>query len=245
MTPNCSPEELEAGCQRICKAYLEAPENWSQKGIKTLSTDEKTGIQALERAVEDLPMRQGDTRKQEYEYIRHGTQCLTANWDVLNGGIANYTLGATRTEKDFCDHIKTTVKTFEKVKQFCFITDNLNTHQSESLVKLVAKEMKKKDKQDIELGEKGKFGILKNMASRALFLSDQTHPIYFVYTPKHCSWLNQIELWFGALTRKLLKRGNFKSIQDLNEQIDKFITYFNETMAKPCKWTFNGQPLKL
>ncbi len=189
-------------------------------------------------------MSEGHVRKQEYEYIRHGTQCLMANWDVVNGGIQNPTIGDTRTEEDFCEHIKQTTEAHKDVKQFCFIADNLNTHQSESLVRLVAQKIKEQTNECIELGKKGKSGILKSMKTRAAFLTDLTHPIHFIFTPKHCSWLNQIEMWFGVFDRKLLKRGNFISTKDLKEQIEKFIIYYNQTMAKPFKWTFKGQPLK-
>jgi len=235
---------LAVGCKKICEAYLSAPEKWAKEGIKTFSVDEKTGIQALERAAPDLLMKEGHARKQEYEYIRHGTQCLIANWDVVNGGIVNPRIKETRTEQDFCEHIQKTIEEHKGVTQFCFIADNLNTHQSESLVRFVAQTIKEKTNELIELGEKGKRGILKSMKSRAKFLTDLTHPVHFIYTPKHCSWLNQIEMWFGVFDRKLLKRGDFKSKQDLKEQIEKFILYYNETMAKPFKWTFKGQPLK-
>ena len=81
------------------------------------------------------------------------------------------------------------------------------------------------------------------MITRATFLSDETHRIRFVYVPKHTSWLNQIEIWFSILVRRLLKRGSFTSVEQLSQRILAFIDYFNQTMAKPLKWTYMGKPL--
>lgn len=119
--------------------------------------------------------------------------------------------------------------------------DYLNTHQSESLVRLIAE----KESLDIDLGIKGESGILKSMKSRAAFLSDPTHRIIFHYTPKYSSWLNQIEIWFSILVRKLLRRASFVSQDDLKNRILKFIDYFNQTMAKPFKWISKGKVLAI
>jgi putative transposase len=208
--------------------------------------DEKTGIQALERISPDLPMQAGKVRRQEYEYKRHGTQCLIANLDVVSGQILSPSVGSTRTEQDFCLHLQQTVQLQselpieQQAQRWCFVLDNLNTHQSESLVRWIA-EMESIDAQS--LGEKGKSGILKDQKTRAEFLSNPDHKVYFVYTPKHCSWLNQIEIWFAILTKKRLKHGSFKSEENLKEQILLFIEYYNRCLAKPFKWTFGGKPL--
>jgi len=198
-----------------------------------------TGIQALER-LKIKPMKPGFVELVEFEYERHGTQCLIANFYVATGKIIASTVSDTRTEKDFEKHIRQTVNLFPK-DNWIFLVDQLNTHKSEALVRFVAQACEI----DVELGIKGKNGILKSMETRAEFLKDQCHRIRFVYIPKHTSWLNQIEIWFSILVRKLLKKGNFSSKEILKERILKFIEFFNKTMAKPFKWTYQGKPLKI
>ncbi len=186
-------------------------------------------------------MKPGLIERREFEYIRHGTQCLIANFEVATGQIIAPTIGLTRTEDDFVNHVAQTVAT-NPDKKWIIIVDQLNTHQSESLVTLVINLCRLNIDQQ-SLGVKGKSGILESMKTRKAFLQDDSHRIRFVYTPKHTSWLNQIEIWFGILVRKLLKRGNFSSTSHLRQRILDFIAYFNKTMAKPFKWTYQGKPL--
>ena len=149
-----------------------------------------TAIQALERAHPTMPMRPGHVERQEFEYIRHGTQSLIANLEVATGQVIAPSLGATRTEADFAAHISQTIDA-DPHAQWIFITDQLNIHKSESLVRLVAQRCQIQT----DLGIKERCGILESMQSRAAFLSVPTHRIRFVYVPKHTSWLNQIEIW--------------------------------------------------
>lgn len=221
----------------MCDLYAQAPELY-QKGVRVISTDEKTGIQALERKHPTKPVRPGLVERREFEYIRHGTQALIVSFDVALGTIVAPYIGPTRKEHDFAAHIEQVIAT-DSQASWIFIADQLNTHQSETLVRLVARHCQL----DSDLGKKGKSGILQSMPSRAAFLQDASHRIRFVYTPKHTSWLNQIEIWLSILVRRLLKRASFTSTDELRERILAFIDYFNRTMAKPFKWTYAGRPL--
>lgn len=227
--------------REVCETYRAAPNRLENENIHTVSVDEKPGIQALERKEQTKPMRPGVPERREFEYIRHGTQCLTANFEVATGEIIAPTVQETRNEQDFAAHIERTIAT-DPEAGWVFVADNLTTHCSATLVILIAGMCGIPVE---SLGEKEKSGVLKSVPTRKAFLTEMSHRIRFVYVPKHTSWLNQVEIWFSVLTRRVIRRGNFRSKQDLRERLLAFIEYFNKTMAKPYKWTYAGRPLNV
>jgi len=265
---NIKPDpDREEKIKSICDVYHKAAERLDQ-GELTISVDEMTGVQARERIAADKAPRsnyaeggkkksnknpvktriekqarrrkrkkvsQAKARRIEHEYKRHGTLCLLAGWSVAEGKAFGW-CNPTRKEEDFVSFIQALLEARPAYRKYHIVADNLNTHISESLVRLVAELSGFQG----ELGIKGKSGILESMETRAEFLSREDNFIVFHYTPRHCSWMNQIEVWFSILARKLLRTGSFKSTEELKQRIMDFIEYFNATMAKPFKWMFQG-----
>ena len=200
-----------------------------------------TGVQALERKHPGLPLAPGKVERREFEYVRHGTRTFMVSRAIVTGMIVAPFCGPTRTEADFLAHLQEVVETDPKVSRWHIVCDQPNIHQSESLVRWVAG----LSGLEVDLGTKGESGILASMSSRAAFLGESSHRVVFHYTPKHSSWLNQIEIWLRILVRKLLKRGSFTSVEDLQVKVFACIDYANRTMAKPFKWTYQGKALTI
>ena len=240
-TTDGSPQRFRQQAEAVCATCRLLRRGRGGRDVThTVCVDEMTGIQALERNAPGLPMTKQRCERIEFEYTRHGTLTLIGNFQVTTGELIAPTIGPTRTEADFASHIERTVAT-DPGASWVFVTDNLNIHCSETLVKQVAAACGISE----GLGKKGSHGVLKSMASRQAFLSDESHcRIRFVYTvPKHSSWLNQIEAIFGMITRKVIRRGSFKSVADLRSKLTNFIDYFNRVFAKPFRWTYTGRPL--
>jgi hypothetical protein len=232
--------EHDARIAKVGGTYVAAP-NLAKEGIIVDCLDEKTGIPAHSRIHPDKPPRPGDKAKIEAEYKRNGVLALISVFTVATGKIPCFSIGPTRTEDDFAKLIRARVMQ-DPDKRRIFIADQLNTHKSESLVLLII-ELCGLDISAERLGVKGKSGILESQETRMAFLEDESHAIRFLYTPKHCSWMNQIEIWFGQLSRKGLKGGSFESTKVLQEHIEQFIAFHNDNLAHPYAWTYTGKIL--
>jgi hypothetical protein len=230
--------DFDAKVTDVCTLYRDAP-TLAQQGERVVSTDDLTGVQALERKHPGLPMAVGKVERREFEYIRHGTCTVILSRDVVTGQVLAPSAGPRRTEADFLAHVQGVVATEPQAPRWHFVVDNLDTHRSAALVQWVAEVSGLTQ----DLGVKGKSGILASRQSRAAFLGDPRQRVVFHYTPQHCSWLNPIEIWLSILVRKLLQRGSFISVEDLTARVLAFIAYSNRTMAKPFKWTYQGKPL--
>ena len=223
--------DFEAKALHIAQLYLDAPRLY-QHGELVLCVDEKTSIQALERKYPGRPMEPGRPERREFEYIRHGTRCLIASLLVATGQILGDVSGR-RASLDFCRHLQHVAEQFPNARRFHWVMDNLNTHWNLTLCRRIAR------LSGVPFEEKK----LRTGAQRRAFLTDPEHKHVIHFTPKHGSWLNQIEIWFGVLQRRVIRRGNFRSKADLTRKIVDYISYYNENLAHPYRWTFTGQPL--
>lgn len=223
----------------VCKTYLEAASAYHRDHTHTICVDEMTSLQANELRAATKRSRPGQIGKKECQYTRHGTLSLTGSWHVVEGQMIRTTIDETRNNHDFAKHIGQTIET-DPQANWIVVLDNLNTHSGEPVVRWVAEQLGIPQE---SLGDKKKRrGILGSMASRRDFLTDRSHRIRFVFIPKHSSWLNQIEVVFGIIGRRVMRHGSFTSQQDLREKLAAFVQYFNRTFAKPFDWTYPGRP---
>lgn len=199
-----------------------------------VSVDEKPGIQALAR--HSTPMKKGKLHREEFEYKRKGTTCLTAATEVNTDKIVHSRMSSSNNTTDFVAFFMVLAKMFPSSDKIIILLDNLSTHSTPDLVRAVAKAMNYKG----DLGKTRSYGILKNVASRKEFLEDPQHRIQFLFTPVHCSWINPIENWFSKLQRQMLNRNSFNSLAELKKNIQDYIQYYNINLAIVIKWKFQG-----
>ena len=234
-------ELFQAQVEEVCQTYLNARSGFQHHNTHTICVDEMTSLQANEHRAATKRARPGQIAKSECQYTRHGTLSLTGSWDVVQGQMIQTTIDETRNNHDFAKHIGRTIET-DPDANWVIVLDNLNTHSGEPVVRLVAGLLG--IDQDTLGNKKKRRGILGSMNSRREFLTDPSHRIRFVFIPKHSSWLNQIEVVFGIIGRRVMRHGSFTSQEDLREKLTTFINYFNRTFAKPFNWTYTGRPTR-
>jgi transposase len=228
---NSHDPDFEAKAQNICSLYLNALRVFVQRRV-VICTDEKTGMQILQRKYPTQPIAPGKPEKREHEDIRPGVRALIASFVVATGQVV-WNLGQTRTSEDFASHLANVVQQLPDMQRYDWVVDNLNTHWSLAVCRLVAQWCK------VPFVAKD----LRRGVQRRAFLSDPSHQHVFHFTPKHGSWLNQVELWFSVLARRFLKRGNFCSAQDFETRLCDYLEVYNTHAAHPYRWTYAGQPL--
>ncbi len=228
---NSHDPDFDAKALEICKLYLNAPMLY-QQGRLVICRDEKTGMQILERKFPTKPARPGLPEKREFEYVRHGTRALIASFVVPTGEVV-YDLGPTRTAVDFAAHFLHVAGKFSGFERFDWVLDNLNTHVHMELCEAVAA------MSDLPF-EPEKLGTVQE---RRKFLTDPSHKHVFHFTPRHGSWLNQVELWFSVLSRQFLARGDFRGVEEFAERLERYLKEYNGRKAHPYRWTYTGEPL--
>jgi transposase len=228
---NSHDPDFDAKANDICKLYLDAPRLYEQ-GRLVLSSDEKTGMQILQRKYPTRPARPGSIEKREFEYIRHGTRALLTTFCVPTGQIV-WNLGQTRTSVDWVQHLNRVATQFPQMNGFEWVVDNLNTHWSLDVCRWVAERS----------GIPCDVNALQTGQQRRAFLRDRSHKHVFHFTPIHGSWLNQVELFFSVLSRRFLKRGDFASAAAFEERLQTWLTNYNRDHAHPYRWTYTGEPL--
>jgi hypothetical protein len=215
--------------QELVGLYLQALARY-RRGEILLCVDEKTSIQALERKHPTIQGQAGSLAKIEQEYIRHGTRCLTAAFEVAPGQVWGM-LTPNRPAEVFAEFVRQVCDRYAEAPSLHLVVDNLSTHYHLLTCPLIAALC------DCDPGP------LKTGAQRKQFLRDPAKQVVFHFTPTHASWLNQIEIGFSTLTRKVLRRGDFAPLEDLEKKILAFIGYHDLHLAKPYPWTYTGKPL--
>jgi hypothetical protein len=225
-TPN-----FEAKAHAICSLYLQAL-RFFEHGRVVICTDEKTGMQILQRKYPPQPIAPGQPEKREHEDIRHGVRAFMASFVVATGQVV-WNLGQTRTSAACATHLAHVAQQLPEMQRYDWVVDNLNTHWSLDVCRLVAQ----------WCGVPFVAKALRRGAQRRAFLSDSTHKHVCHLTPKHGSWLNQVELWLSVLARRFLKRGDFASAHDFAMRLSDYLEIYNTHHAHPYCWTYTGQPL--
>jgi transposase len=228
---NSHDPDFGAIAKELCQLYLDAERLW-QLGELVLSTDEMTGILVRKRKYPTKPIRPGLPRRREHEYLRLGMRQLSATFCVPTGQVA-YDLSLTHNSLDLCAHMRHTVEEMPKAERYHWVMDNNRTHSTMAVCALIA------ELSGLTLDERK----LKTGKARREWLRNPEHKHVFHFTPVHGSWLNQVEIWFSVLRRRLLRRDDFASMEHFLQRFQQWMTYYNREKAHPYRWTYTGTPL--
>jgi putative transposase len=222
--------DFHSKARDICHLYLAAPRLF-QMGELVICSDEKTGILIRQRRYPTLPSLPGQPRRREHEYIRHGSRHLSVSLCVPTGQVA-YDLTQTHNGDDFAAHLRHATARLPQAERYHWVVDNNRTHSTPGVCAAVAQ------MSGLEPPE-----ALATAKARRQWLSDPSHKHVFHFTPVHGSWLNQAELFFSVVSRKLLVRDDFASAEDFLERAARWLDYHNRELAHPYRWTYSGTPL--
>jgi transposase len=228
---NSHDPDFDAKAAAIGDLYVRSP-ILCRRGELVISTDEKTGMQVLQRKYPTQPIRPGHPEKREHEYIRHGTRALIASFVVPTGEVV-WDLGPTRTSVDFARHLDRVATHFREWEKITWVVDNLNAHWSLEVCRVLA-ELNRLPFEPNQLSTGGE---------RKAFLTDGNHRYRLAFTPTHGSWLNQVELWFSVLSRRFLKRGDFAAAAEFETRLRAYLEAYNAREKHPYRWTYTGQLL--
>ena len=196
--------------------------------------DECPGIQALRRLAPPLPLGNGkcEGKYSEPNHNRNGTRDLYAFLDVNTGIVFGKC-----TENH---HVETLIQIFrEHVLSLPensvvhYICDNLSNHSCHKFCRVVAELC------SVEYPEKD----LNTKKKRQEWLKKEDKQIIIHFTPKHGSWLNMVEIWFGIMGQKCWKHNSFSSVEELAAFLHDFIQTWNKYFAHPFDWTYDGKGL--
>jgi hypothetical protein len=211
------PKQFLERARPVLQAYAQALA-LLRMGTWLVCLDEKTSIQAREGEQPPRPARSGKPQLHESRSHRRGARNLFAGLSVADGQV----YGTCRARKCFADFQAFVQQQIipealrRRVQTVTLILDNGTTHAPKQLEGWLGE-------QERACGGQLRFQVC--------------------WLPPNASWLDQLEIWFSVLQRKLLQPNHFTSTHDLEQAITDFIAYSNQA-AKPIKWTYTVEQLE-
>ena len=202
---NSHDPDFDAKAERICQLYVNSPRLYQHGELVICCDEDGDADSACKYATQQA--KSGKRRRREYKYIRHGTGALLASFAVPTErwrGIWARREPVTISSPIFATPPITSPKWTVTIG---FWTTSTRT----GACRYCAGRRVVRYPSDAKT-----CGVVRQ---RRAFLSDPTHKHVFHFTPKHGSWLNQVELWFGLLGRRFLAQGDFRSAEDFEARL--------------------------